>query len=396
MPKITRAILKSGREKALLRRHPWIFSGAVLRLDGKPRTGDAVRVEAHDGRFLGWGIYSGSSQISVRVWSFIEDAPIDAELITRKIATAIQRRAPVLENFTALRLVNAEADGLPGVICDRYGNHLVVQLSSAGADSWREIIVDALIQHSGVENVYERSDSEVLELEGLTARVGAVRGSMPNVTLPIEEAGFRFEVNIVDGHKTGFYLDQRDNRALLRQLAAVDSLLDCFCYTGGFTVNALAGGAKHITAIDSSADALALAVKHVSDNGFDPGPVEWIEDDVFKRLRKLRDQARQFDLIVLDPPKFAPTAAYAERAARGYKDINLLAFKLLNPGGKLLTFSCSGGIDRALFQKIIAGAALDAGVDARLLRHLSAGIDHPVAMNFPEGDYLKGLICQVA
>ncbi|MSR13818.1 MAG: methyltransferase domain-containing protein [Gammaproteobacteria bacterium] len=393
---MTRAILKSGREKALLRRHPWIFSGAVLRLDGKPRTGDAVRVEAHDGRFLGWGIYSGSSQISVRVWSFIEDAPIDAELITRKIATAIQRRAPVLENFTALRLVNAEADGLPGVICDRYGNHLVVQLSSAGADSWREIIVDALIQHSGVENVYERSDSEVLELEGLTARVGAVRGSMPNVTLPIEEAGFRFEVNIVDGHKTGFYLDQRDNRALLRQLAAVDSLLDCFCYTGGFTVNALAGGAKHITAIDSSADALALAVKHVSDNGFDPGPVEWIEDDVFKRLRKLRDQARQFDLIVLDPPKFAPTAAYAERAARGYKDINLLAFKLLNPGGKLLTFSCSGGIDRALFQKIIAGAALDAGVDARLLRHLSAGIDHPVAMNFPEGDYLKGLICQVA
>jgi 23S rRNA (cytosine1962-C5)-methyltransferase len=260
---------------------------------------------------------------------------------------------------------------------------------------WREEIIDALSDTTGLAQIYERSDGDVLALEGLEEHAGPVRGDAPTTTIPINEGDLRYTVSIAHGHKTGFYLDQRDNRKLLQDTASVDEVLDCFCYTGGFTLNALAGGARHVTAIDSSADALGLASTHVAINGLNRERVDFIEDDVFKHLRKLRDQARVFDLIVLDPPKFAPTAAMAGRAARGYKDINLLAFKLLKPGGLLFTFSCSGGIHRDLFQKIIAGAALDAGVDAQILRHLGAGPDHPVALNFPEGDYLKGLLLQV-
>ncbi|MGH8595352.1 MAG: class I SAM-dependent rRNA methyltransferase [Gammaproteobacteria bacterium] len=391
-----RAILKSGREKALLRRHPWVFSGAIAKLDGKPQTGASLRIEAQDGRFLGWGVYSAKSQISIRVWSFREEAPIDAHLITGKIATALKRRAALFREHAALRLIHAEADGLPGVICDRYGEQLVLQLSSAGAAHWRDSIVEAVVAQSGIANVYERSDSEVLELEGLPIRVGALRGAAPESTLPITEAGLCYEVSVCHGHKTGFYLDQRDNRALVRAMSGLDTVLDCFCYSGGFTLNALAAGAKHVTAIDSSSDALARAANHVAINAFYAERVAWIEDDVFKRLRRLRDQGQHFDLIVLDPPKFAPTAATSARAARGYKDINLLAFKLLKAGGRLLTFSCSGGIDRGLFQKIVAGAALDAGVDAQVERQLGASADHPVALHFPEGDYLKGLLLRVA
>ncbi len=394
--KIPRVILKAGREKALLRRHPWIFSGAILRLDGAPQTGHPVRVEAHDGRFLGWGAFSPASQITVRIWSFDEARPVDANLIMDKVHSAVRRRARVPGAHHALRLINAEADGLPGVICDRYDTQLVLQLSSAGAEHWREAIIDGLLAATQLDQIFERSDAEIMALEGLTERVGAVRGAVPDLALPITEGDLRYTISIAHGHKTGFYLDQRDNRQLVRSLSAVEEVLDCFCYTGGFTLNALAGGAQHVTAIDSSADALALAHTHVAINGLNAERVDFIEDDVFKRLRKLRDQARTFDLIILDPPKFAPTAALAGRAARGYKDINLLAFKLLKPGGLLCTFSCSGGVQRDLFQKIIAGAALDAGVDAQLLRHLSPGADHPVAMNFPEGDYLKGLLLQVA
>ena len=391
-----RIMLKDGREKALLRRHPWIFSGAIARIDGTPESGDTVKVDATDGRFLGWGTYSRESQISVRIWSFDAAEELSAQLIERRLTTALALRQRLLPEVHAVRLVNAESDGLPGVTCDRYGDQLVLQLTSAGAARWRETLVLVLEKLTGITQIFERSDGDVLELEGLPEARGPLRGETPEFTLPIVENDLRFAVSVVHGHKTGFYLDQRDNRRLLREHAAGAAVLDCFCFTGGFSVNALAGGATHVTAIDSSKDALAQARVHTQINGLDESRLDLIEDDVFKHLRRLRDQAKQYDIIVLDPPKFAPTAALAERAARGYKDINLLAFKLLKPGGLLFTFSCSGGVSRDLFQKIVAGAACDAEIDAQIVRHLGPGVDHPIGLGFPEGDYLKGLLCRRA
>ena len=251
-----------------------------------------------------------------------------------------------------------------------------------------------LLECTGLKDVYERSDADVRALEGLSPKVGLLRGSIPPSPLPILENDLRFNVNLATGHKTGFYLDQRENRWRVRSLAEGRDVLDCFCYTGGFTVNALAGGAKSVLSVDASADALALCRENVALNNLSADHHTALEGDVFQVLRKFRDEARSFDLIILDPPKFAPTVAQAEKAARGYKDINLLAFKLLRPGGLLVTFSCSGGVDAALFQKIVASAALDAGVDAQILEYLAQGPDHPVALNFPEGAYLKGLVCR--
>jgi 23S rRNA (cytosine1962-C5)-methyltransferase len=306
----------------------------------------------------------------------------------------------VSRDTDALRLVHAESDGLPGLIVDRYAGTLVVQFLAAGAEYWRDTIADLLLELTGLKDIYERSDSDVRELEGLVPRTGPLRGD-PSERTTITEYALRFTVDFAHGHKTGFYLDQRENRRRVLQLAEGRQVLDCFCYTGGFTVNALAGGAKSVLSVDSSAEVLALCRANVSLNA--PASTlhslpstlhTTLEGDVFQVLRKFRDEDRQFDLIILDPPKFAPTAAQAERAARGYKDINLLAFKLLRPGGILVTFSCSGGVDAALFQKIVASAALDAGVEAQIVEHLSQAPDHPVALNFPEGAYLKGLVCR--
>jgi 23S rRNA (cytosine1962-C5)-methyltransferase len=279
------------------------------------------------------------------------------------------------------------------LIVDAYGDVLVMQLLTAGAEAWRETIADILLEKTGALAVYERSDADVRELEGLPVRVGALRGDVINETLLIHEYGLKFKVNIASGHKTGFYLDQRRNRQRVGELAHGRDVLNCFCYTGGFSLHAVAGGAKSVCSIDSSADALALAQENAVLNGQAGGNLEWREADVFLALRKFRDERRSFDMIILDPPKFAATVAQAEKAARGYKDINLLAFKLLRPGGILATFSCSGGIDAALFQKIVAGAALDAGAQAAIVEHLAQDFDHPVSLHFPEGSYLKGLIC---
>jgi 23S rRNA (cytosine1962-C5)-methyltransferase len=388
--------LKPGREKSLQRRHPRIFSGALARVDdGTPQTGATVAVRSHAGEFLAWAAYSPHSRIAARVWSWRQDAPPNPELLRTLLARAIALRADVVGPLQALRLVHAESDGLPGLVVDRYGDTLVLQASSAGATAWRMSIAELLTELTGAANVFERSDAEVLALEGLPPQVGALRGTAPVAPVTVEEHGLRFQVNIATGHKTGFYLDQRDNRQLVRALAAGREVLDCFCYSGGFGLNALAGGASHVSAVDTSGEALRALAHNAALNGFAPQRLETVEADVFQHLRQLRDRGRRFGLIVLDPPKFAPTAALAERAARGYKDINLLAFKLLAPGGLLLTFSCSGGVSRELFQKIVAGAALDAGVDAQILRWLSAAPDHPVALHFPEGEYLKGLLCRV-
>jgi 23S rRNA (cytosine1962-C5)-methyltransferase len=392
---LNKLILKAGREKSLKRRHPWVFSGAVARVQGEPAPGETVEVRGAAGEFLAVAAYSPQSQIVARVWDWSERV-IDAAFLLERIGQAVaERSAWAYEDVTdAVRLVHGESDGLPGIIADRYGEVVVMQLLSAGAERWREAIADALAEVTGAARVWERSDAEVRELEGLAPAVGPLRGGREPARVTIAEADLDFDIDLEHGHKTGFYLDQRENRQRVRQLAAGRDVLDGFCYTGGFALNALKGGARSVLAVDSSAPALVLARANAKRMGL--SGADWVEGDVFQLLRKYRDESRQFDLVVLDPPKFAPTAAHADRAARAYKDINLLAFKLLRPGGVLVTFSCSGGVDAALFQKIVAGAALDAGVEARIVERLSAAPDHPVALNFPEGEYLKGLVCRVA
>jgi 23S rRNA (cytosine1962-C5)-methyltransferase len=293
----------------------------------------------------------------------------------------------------AYRLIYAESDALPGLIVDRYGDVLVLQSLTAGSEFWKETLAEILLEETGLNTIFERSDADVRELEGLQPMVRTMRGSSLQSPITITELSLKFKVNLSSGHKTGFYLDQRQNRLRVRELAQGRDVLDCFCYTGGFTVNALAGGAKSVVAVDSSAEALSLGRENAQLNGIKAESVEWCEGDVFQVLRRFRDEGRSFDMLILDPPKFAPTAAQAEKASRGYKDINLLALKLLRPDGILVTFSCSGGIDAGLFQKIVASAALDAGVEAQIVEHLSQAADHPVALNFPEGTYLKGLVC---
>ncbi len=386
-------ILKAGREKSLKRRHPWVFSGAVAKVQGNPGPGETIGLWSATGEFLAVAAYSPQSQIVARVWDWKERA-IDRAFFDESIKRAVEQRQTLLDADTdAVRLVHGESDGLPGVVADRYGDTVVLQLTSAGADRWRAEIADALLDASGAGRIWERSDAEVRQLEGLAPVTAALRGAREPTRMEVSENGLRFQVDLEHGHKTGFYLDQRGNRRLVRKLAQGREVLDGFCYSGGFALNALAGGAKSVTAVDSSADALALARGNAELNQL--AQAEWLEGDVFQLLRRFRDQARSFDLIVLDPPKFAPTAAHAEKAARAYKDINLLAFKLLRPGGLLATFSCSGGVPADLFQKIIAGAALDAGVQAQIIERLGPGADHPVALSFPEGDYLKGLVCRV-
>lgn len=390
-------ILKAGREKSLLRRHPWVFSGAIAQIEGAPAPGETVEVVAADGAWLGRGAYSPHSQIAVRVWTFDEAEAITPEFFRARLARAMAVRAALLTEAgtTAYRLVNAESDFLPGLIVDRYGDWLVCQLLSAGAERWRDDLVAALSDLVPCAGIYERSDVDVRAKEGLPLRTGGLAGLAPPERVEIAEHGARFWVDVLHGHKTGFYLDQRDNRAPVRAAASGREVLNCFAYTGAFGVSALLGGAAHVTQVESSGAALELAQHHIALNGLEAGRAAHVEGDVFQVLRQYRDSRRQFDLIVLDPPKFAESKHQVERAARGYKDINLLAFKLLRPGGLLFTFSCSGSVPPDLFQKIVADAALDAGRAAQMVRRLTQSADHPVALSFPEGEYLKGLVCRV-
>ncbi len=391
-------ILHPGKEKSLLRRHPWIFSGAVAQLDGRARAGDTVDVVSAAGRPLARAAWSPESQIRARVWSFDAEEAIDHAFFKRRVAAAAARRQalPELAGQQGLRLVHAESDGLPGVIADRYGDTVVLQLSTAGADKRRAAIVDALRSVTGCNRIYERSDVDLRSLEGLAPATGWLLGEAGGTGLVIEENGVRMEVDIVGGHKTGFYLDQRDNRRRVAELANGRRVLNCFCYTAGFSLQALAGGAREVVSLDSSGPALATAQRNLALNPqFDARRAIWLEADVFGELRALRAAGERYELIILDPPKFANTAAHAERASRAYKDINLHAMQLLTPGGLLMTYSCSGGVDAALFQKIVAGAALDAGRTARIVQHLHGAADHPVDLAFPEGEYLKGLLLRV-
>jgi 23S rRNA (cytosine1962-C5)-methyltransferase len=386
-------VLKPGRERSLVARHPWIFSGAIAQVPAL-EPGATVDVVADDGTWLARAAFSPASQIRARVWTFDRDEPVDAAFFARRIAAAAQRRAPLFDaDHDAARLVHGEADDLPGVVVDRQGDVLVVQLTSAGADAHRAAIVDAL-RTQGATAIVERSDAEVRSLEGLAPVAGVVAGTLPS-RVTIREGSIAYRVDVLEGQKTGFYLDQRDNRAIVRAHARGRRVLNAFCYSGGFTLAALAGGAASTLSIDSSAPAIGLARSNLAANPvLAAAPARWHTADVFAELRALRNAGEAFDLIVLDPPKFAPTAKSAARAAAAYKDINLMALKLLASGGLLATFSCSGGIDAALFRSIVAGAAVDARADATVVAELHACADHPVSLAFPEGEYLKGLLLQ--
>jgi 23S rRNA (cytosine1962-C5)-methyltransferase len=395
---LKRVVLKAGREKSAARRHPWVFSGAVDRVEGgAPASGETVTVCAADGEPLAVGAYSPQSQIVVRAWDFDAATPIGPEFFRGRLKQALEMRRALGGGADLTgRLVNAESDGLPGLVVDRYGDYVVCQFLSAGAERWKKEIVSRLAELTPARGIYERSDVDVREKEGLAPVSGVLAGEAPPELLEIDENGCRFWVDVVRGHKTGFYLDQRENRTIVGRLSAGREVLNCFAYTGGFGIYALRGGAGRVTNVEASAAALGLAQRNAELNGLDLSRLENVEGDVFQVLRRYRDARGQFDLIVLDPPKFAESHSQVERATRGYKDINLLALKLLRPGGLLAAFSCSGLITPDLFQKIVAGAALDAGREAQILRRLSQSPDHPVALNFPEGEYLKGLIVRVS
>jgi len=386
--------LKPGRDKSLLRRHPWVFASALQTPDIQTASGSTVSLHDSTGQFLAQASYSPHSQIRARVWTFTDEA-VDKEFFRRRIKAAIEirRQLKVGSTSDSYRLIHGESDGIPGLIVDRYADLLVLQSLTAGTEFWKETFADLLIEETGIETIYERSDADVRELEGLLPITGSLRGDPSSFVFPITEHDLKFNVDIARGHKTGFYLDQCENRRRVGELSKDRDVMNCFCYTGGFSIHALANGAKSVLSVDSSADALSLLEENLTLNELPAERHTSMQGDVFQLLRKFRDEARSFDLIILDPPKFAPTSAHAEKASRAYKDINLLAFKLLRVGGVLVTFSCSGGVDAALFQKIVASAALDAGVNATIIEHLSQGVDHPVSLHFPEGAYLKGVIC---
>ena len=384
--------LRAAKERSLLRRHPWVFESSIER--GKADAGETVRVEGHDGRFLAWAAYSPESKIRLRAWSFDEAERIDAAFMQRRVARAIALRDRLALPSDGVRLVHGEADGLPGLVVDRYADTLCAQFLSAGVERWKGALTDALLKASGAARLYERSDTASRALEGLAPQTGWRHGDGAT-EVTIREHQWTLTVDVADGHKTGYYLDQRDNRKLFADAVGrfgCRRVLNCYAYTGGFSIAAFAGGATDVTSVDSSAPALARAERHVRLNGFDPALHRSIDADVNRTLREALDAGRRYDAIVLDPPKFAASAAHAERAARAYKDINRLAFELLEPGGLLFTFSCSGGIAVDLFHKIVAGAGLDAGVDGLIYARLGAAPDHPMTVTFPEGEYLKGLV----
>ena len=389
-------ILQEGREKSLKRHHPWVFDGAVANVKGRCRSGDTVDVLAADGSWLGRGAYSPASQIRVRIWTFDQQEIIDNAFFLRRIEQAWQLRQRLMQqaNTNACRLVAAESDGLPGVTIDLYNNLAVLQLLSAGAEKHRSKIVWALQKLLPEVAIFERSDVDVRSKEGLEPLIQPLHGDIPE-EVEIVEHGVKILVNPHTGHKTGFYLDQRENRLAASRYAEQASVLNCFSYTGTFACYALNGGASHVTNVDVSQPALDMASRHIELNGFAPRQCTQIKGDVFEVLRNYHSQQQQFDMVILDPPKFVDSKATLKRACRGYKDINMYGIHAVKPGGILLTFSCSGLMEQSLFQKIVADAALDAGRRVQILEHLSQAPDHPVGLNYPEGYYLKGLVCVV-
>lgn len=391
--------LKAGRDKSAIRRHPWIFSGAIDTVSGDPEFGESVEVYAYNGDFLGIAAYSPTSQIRARFWSFFEKTEIDELFFEERLETAIQLRESrgfsISNPLSAFRLIYAENDGIPGCIIDKYGEYYSVEILAAGPEKHREIIYKVLAKKTGCKGIFERCDSDVRKKEGMEKRTGVVYGIVPETPIPMEENGIRFLIDIRNGHKTGYYLDQRDARKRIGELSSGKKVLNCFCYTGGFGLFALKGNASHVYQVDVSKSALKIAKELLIENKLPTAKTTHTEADVFQYLRKCRDKGETFDLIVLDPPKFVEAKDHLQKGARGYKDINLLAMKLLSPNGMLATFSCSGLMDMSLFQKIIADAASDAKKDMQIIERFGQPADHPISLAFPEGQYLKGLLVQL-
>ncbi|PVZ85823.1 23S rRNA (cytosine(1962)-C(5))-methyltransferase RlmI [Serratia sp. S1B] len=392
-----RLYLAKGREKSLLRHHPWIFSGAVERVEGKPLSGETIDICDNQGKWLARGAYSPQSQIRARIWSFQPDEAIDMAFFIRRLQQAQHWRDWVAQRdgLDSYRLIAGESDGMPGITIDRFKNFLVLQLLSAGAEYQRATLISAL-QHCYPDcAIYDRSDVAVRKKEGLPLTQGPILGEIPPALLPITEHGLKILVDIQQGHKTGFYLDQRDSRLAARRYSADRRVLNCFSYTGAFAVAALMGGCKQVISVDTSQAALDIAQQNVELNQLDLNKAVFVRDDVFQLLRNYRVQGEKFDLIIMDPPKFVENKNQLAGACRGYKDINMLALQLLNPGGILLSFSCSGLMPTDLFQKILADAALDAGCDIQFIEQFRQAADHPVIATYPEGLYLKGFACRV-
>lgn len=388
--------LHPGREKAPERLHPWIYSGAVREIVGDPAPGETIDLISHQGEWLAKAAYSPHSQIRARIWTWDPEISIDQDFFNRRMERAYAARQVLMKTgVDAYRVIHGESDGLPGLVIDRYAGWLVIQFLSAGAEYWRDQIIAAARDVLGFDHLYERSDSTVREMEGLQQRAGLILGAEEPAPVIIHEGKMQFEVDLIHGQKTGFYLDQREHRTLVQDHFSHGNVLNVFCYTGGFTVAALFGNAERVLSVDSSSLAISGAKRNIARNKLPETRCEWLVDDAFQALRKLHEQGHRFDTIYVDPPRFAPTASQAHRAARGYKDLNRLAFLLLKPGGTLVTFSCSGGVTSDLFQKVVADAALDAGREGRILRTLSQPADHPIALGFPEGRYLKGLVVLV-
>jgi 23S rRNA (cytosine1962-C5)-methyltransferase len=393
--------LEAGKEHAVLHQHPWIFANTVARYEGKVGLGTTVSVFNDAKKLIGRAAYSPNSQIRARMWTWDPEEPIDHAFFKRKIAGAIEHRQRWVKDTNAIRLIFGEADGLPGLVVDQYGKLLVCQFLSAGADHWKEVIVQILAQQTGCESIYERSDAAVRQREGLELHTGLLFGKPLEPEVLVQENGIAYLVDPINGHKTGFYIDQRDNRRLVMELAENRSVLNMFCYTGGFSLAALKGGARHVTSVDSSGDALTIAKKQTRLNEFDENRATWLDQDAFETLKNLRVAENYYDLIVLDPPKFAPSAAHLPKAIRAYKEINRTAMQMVEKSGLILTFSCSGAMDMETFEKTIFMASKEASshqksgdLKFRVLKRLTSGLDHPKLTCFPEGDYLKGLLLE--
>lgn len=392
-----RIYLKEGREKSLRRKHPWIFSKAVKKIKGNPMVGDTVDIFDSKENWLAIGAYSPDSQIRVRVWSFTANTSIDTEFFKQKLRSAQHRRDWYIERdqLTGYRLIAGESDGLPGITIDRYDDIIVCQLLSAGADFQRHSLVAALNELYPECYLYERSDVDVRKKEGLPLITGWLGKERDSTEVVIKEHGIAIHVDVATGHKTGFYLDQRDSRDAAGIYAKDKTVLNCFSYTGTFSLHCVSNGAKHVTNVDVSQQALDLAQRNHELNDLPTDNVDFVKEDVFKLLRQYKAEGKKFDMIILDPPKFVDSKAQLTSACRGYKDINMIAMQLLNPNGVLLTFSCSGLLDAGLFQKVVADAALDARKNVYFVERLQQAADHPISSNYPEGYYLKGLVCQV-
>jgi 23S rRNA (cytosine1962-C5)-methyltransferase len=397
--KDARLILKPGREKSVRQRHPWIFSGAVEKIDGDPAPGDTLDIADHRGTWLARAGYSPHSQITARIWTWQEDQAVDREFFRQALTRAAALRRPLSSYTNGHRCINAENDGLPGLIVDRYGSFLVVQFLCAAAERWKGEVTDLLSRWEGIRGVYERSDADIREKEDLSPVCGTLSGEEPPVRIELREGEWKFPVDVREGHKTGFYLDQRDNREEVRRFTAEyargGEVLNVFSYTGAFAVAAHSGGAARVVNVDSSRPALDLARENLSSNGFPEGDESFVSGNAFQLLRKYRDEKRLFNAVILDPPKFAASQRDIRKATRAYKDINWLAMRILRENGLLFTFSCSGLISEDLFQKIVFSAAIDAGREAQILKRCGQPLDHPVLLTFPEGQYLKGFICRV-